>query len=110
MLALLEEADKISSFGTDSDSDTVSIKHKRNKQKDDKLIKKKVRYSIEKIKNKLLEERSRCRSRTKDQRKKCHPKNSVPSHKDNFLDTDEEREIHDLDSTDSEFTSKSSSQ
>ena len=60
MLALLEEADMISSSGTESDRDIVSRRHKRNKQKDDKTIKKKVKYSLDKIKNKLVEERNRC--------------------------------------------------
>ena len=104
LLALLEEADDLSSTTElDSDSDTIVKNHKRDRQKERKVNKKEVKYSLDQIKNKLLEERSRQKSRKKEQKRKQHSRRRCP-------ETDEEGEIHDTnDSTDSDFTSKTTS-
>ena len=51
LLALLEEADDLfSTTELDSDSDRTVEKHKRNKQKECKINKKKVKYHLIKLK------------------------------------------------------------
>ena len=62
-----------------------------------------MKYSLDQIKNKLLEERSRQKSRKIEQKRKQHSRRRCP-------ETDEEGEIHDTnDSTDSDFTSETTS-
>ena len=56
LLALLEEADNLSSnSGTLSDDDTIVKKHKINKKKGSIPDSKRIKYSLEKIKTKLAE-------------------------------------------------------
>ena len=101
LLAMLEEANNLSST-TSSDSKTEVLRHKRSKQKEHKAKKEKVKYSVDQIKRKLLEERSRQESKDK-RKKKCHS-----NHR--FMETDEEGEVHDTDkTTDSKLMSKTSS-
>ena len=94
LLAMLEEANNLSST-TSTDSITEVLRHKRNKQKECKAKKKKVKYSVDQIKHKKLEERSRWERKDK-KKKKCH------SHH-RFVETDEEGEVHDTDSSDDAF-------